>query len=136
MYKVSEGYNLDNDEDKTYFKKYNINDIINASRNQMNYSSLIVGQKKRDFSNNSDRHQLSNSALKIIQQTAFEHYASQREDRGSPSFDGELEKMRTEKKPVKRFYSNIYKSGKKNTAAALGNNLTLEQRILSGEYRA
>ena len=33
MYKVSEGYNLDNDEDKTYFKKYNINDIINASRN-------------------------------------------------------------------------------------------------------
>ena len=41
--------------------------------------------------------------------------------------------MRTEKK--KRFYGNMDKSGK-NSTEHIGNTLTLEERILSGMYKA
>ena len=45
MYKLNEGYNLDKTEDRTYFEKHKIMDIIKASRNEVNYSSLIARGK-------------------------------------------------------------------------------------------
>ena len=79
MYRVSDGYNLDR-KDKTYFDKYGVMELINASREMSSQLALNGAPSQSKFSTQSyeklDRYKNnSNSAYDIIKKTTEQHYA-------------------------------------------------------------
>ena len=73
MYKISDGFNLE-DNDKTFFDKFNVMELLSASKS-MNLSNLLM--KNTDGIN---KYKNSNSAMNIINQQTKKHYAAQRHD--------------------------------------------------------
>lgn len=151
MYRVSEGFNLDSN-DKTYFDKYGVMDLIQASRSMSSQKSLGVTQ-----SDNLSRYKNSTSALNIIKKTTEEHFAGRSNRDGDnetdrissvnsnnePNIDSHLAKIQVND-AVRRESKNRYKSILERSvfSAELGyqsndvSHMSLEERILRGVYQA
>ena len=67
MYKVSDGFNLETN-DKTYFDKFNVMDLLSVSRSMVMPNSRISTQGSAPYKN-------SNSAMNIVDYHTKKHYA-------------------------------------------------------------
>jgi len=127
MYKVSEGFNLD-PKDKTYFDKYNILDVLEATRSLTSLNNFNSGNSTREVARNQ-----SKTTLQIIKRTTEQLKKERRVQQMSDDSEAEHEtnehaKLRYKKstmaKGLPAFDSNELRS------------MSLEEKILQGVFKA